>query len=264
MDAEAIDRAAAILRDCRLGRRPLDALPEACRPADTAAAYAVQRALHDKLSEAGVGRRAGHKIGCTTAVMQRFLSIDQPAAGAVFQSMARLGKGTFADASHQRLGVECEIAVRLDGDLPGVAGGYDRETVAGAVGACMAAIELVEDRYRDYRQLPAPTLIADDFFQAGAVLGAPVTDWRRLDLATIGGRMTINGAEVGRGIGGDVMGHPFSALAWLANLRAGTDEVLRAGDFVLLGSVVETHWVAAGDVIDSNLEGLGTARAVIT
>ena len=211
-----------------------------------------------------MGRRTGHKIGCTTAVMQRFLKIDQPAAGGIFQSMVRHGEGSFADADHQRLGVECEIAVRLDGALPGVAGGYDRAGVAVAVGACMAAIELVEDRYRDYRQLPAPTLIADDFFQAGAVLGAPVTDWRGLDLAGIEGRMTINGAAVGQGVGGDVMGHPLTALAWLANLRAGTDEALSAGDFVLLGSVVETHWVTAGDVIDSTLEGLGTARATIT
>ncbi len=263
MDAGQIDRAAEILRDCRLGRTALDALPEACRPADETGAYAVQRALHRKLSEAGLGRRGGHKIGCTTAVMQRFLGIDQPAAGGIFQTTVHHGEGRFADADHQRLGVECEIAVRLVSDLPGVAGGYDRATVAHAVGACMAAIELVEDRYRDYRQLPAPTLIADDFFQAGAVLGAPVTDWRGLDLAGVGGRMTINRAEVGQGTGGDVMGHPLAALAWLANLRAGTDEALCAGDFVLLGSVVETHWVQAGDVIESTIEGLGSARAVI-
>ena len=206
----------------------------------------------------------GHKIGCTTAVMQRFLAIDQPAAGGIFETMVRSGEGRFADADHQRLGVECEIAVRLDRDLPGVAGGYDRASVANAVGACMAAIELVEDRYRDYRRLAAPTLIADDFFQAGAVLGPPVDDWRGLDLAAIGGAMTINGAEVGRGAGGDVMGHPLAALAWLANLRAGTDEALRASDFVLLGSVVETHWVAAGDRIESVIEGLGTARVMIS
>ena len=262
MDDAAIEQAAAILSRCRLEREPLDQLPEACRPADAGEAYAIQRALHGRLA-AGLGARAGHKIGCTTAVMQRFLGIDQPAAGGVFAATVHHGEGRFAGAAHRRLGVECEIAVRLDQDLPAAGGAYDRQTVGQAVGACMAAIELVDDRYRDYRRLAAPTLIADDFFNAGAVLGPPCTDWRGLDLAALAGRMTINGAEVGHGVGADVMGHPFEALAWLANLRAGTDEALAAGEFVLLGSVVETHWVGPGDVIESTIDGLGTARAVI-
>ena len=35
----------------------------------------------------------------------------------------------------------------------------------------MAAIEVVDDRYADYRALDAPTLVADDFFNAACVLG---------------------------------------------------------------------------------------------
>ena len=72
----------------------------------------------------------------------------------------------------------------------------------------------------DYRSLDTPTLIADDFFNAGCVLGDPVESWRELDLAAVQGRMTINGGEVGRGRGGDILGHPLKALAWLANALA--------------------------------------------
>jgi 2-keto-4-pentenoate hydratase len=36
---------------------------------------------------------------------------------------------------------------------------------------------------------------------------------------------------------------------------------LEAGEIVLLGSVVETRWVAAGDRIEAEIEGLGAARA---
>ncbi len=95
------------------------------------------------------------------------------------------------------------------------------------------------------------------------MLGPPLADWRGLDLTAIRGRITINGTEVGSGVGGDVMGHPFEALAWLANLRARSAEALAASDFVLLGSAVETHWVGVGEVIESVIEGLGTARATI-
>ena len=51
-----------------------------------------------------------------------------------------------------------------------------------AVGAVMAAIEIVDDRYVDWRALDAPTLTADDFFGAGCVLGRDDVAWRDLDL----------------------------------------------------------------------------------
>jgi 2-keto-4-pentenoate hydratase len=36
---------------------------------------------------------------------------------------------------------------------------------------------------------------------------------------------------------------------------------LRAGEFVLLGSVVETKWVEAGDEVAIEIDGLGVASA---
>ena len=38
------------------------------------------------------------------------------------------------------------------------------------------SIEIVDDRYVDYRNLALPILVADDFFNAGCVLGNPVKD----------------------------------------------------------------------------------------
>ena len=116
----------------------------------------------------------------------------------------------------------------------------------------------------DYRALDTPTLVADDFFNAGCVLGAPVEGWRALDLAALRGRLTINGAEVGTGRGGDILGHPLEALAWLANALASRGQYLKAGEFVLLGSVVETRWVEQGDLVAASIEGLGAAFAQFT
>ena len=63
--------------------------------------------------------------------------------------------------------------------------------------------------------------------------------------------------EVGRGSGASVMGHPFEALAWLANARSMRDEGLRRGEFVFLGSLVETKWLDAGDTVTIGIERLG-------
>jgi 2-keto-4-pentenoate hydratase len=129
------------------------------------------------------------------------------------------------------------------------------------VGAVLASIEIVDDRYRDWPSLGTPTLIADDFFNAGCVLGERIREWRGLDLAAIGGRMLVNGAEVGTGRGADILGHPLEALSWLAGSMADRGRVLKAGEFVTLGSIVATQWVNAGDDVQIEIDGLGSARA---
>ena len=125
----------------------------------------------------------------------------------------------------------------------------------------MAGMEIVDARYLDYTQLDTPTLIADDFFDAGCVLGEAVQDWRDLDLATLCGSTKINDQEAGRGKGADVMGHPFEALAWLANNLAARGKFLRAGEFVFTGSVVETKWVKSRDHVMTRIDRLGQVEA---
>lgn len=71
--------------------------------------------------------------------------------------------------------------------------------------------------------------------------------------------MEIDAARVGAGTGGDVMGHPFEALTWLANHAAASGQPLRAGDVVLTGSVVETKWVEPGETVRVAIAGLGEA-----
>ena len=57
------------------------------------------------------------------------------------------------------------------------------------------------------------------------------------------------------------MGHPLEALAWIANSFAGRGKSLLGGEFVLLGSLVETKWVQKGDVVTIEQPGIGTAVA---
>jgi len=237
-------------------------LDPSMRPADEAGAYRIQDELHGLLTGAGLGWVAGHKIGCTTRVMQEFLRIPNPCAGGVFETQVHRTPARVPHRDFVRPGVECEIVVRLASDLPLQSSPFDRHSVAAAVGEIMAGMEIVDDRYVDYKKLDTPTLIADDFFDAGCVLGQPVLDWRAGDLPALSGATWINGVEVGRGRGADVMGHPFEALAWLANSLAQRGKSLRAGEFVFTGSVVETKWVQSGDNVMMRIDGLGTVEAV--
>jgi len=255
-------QAAQTISQYRLARRPMPALSPELRPADQDSGYRVQDELHGILDRAGMGPVAGHKIGCTTAVMQAYLRISNPCAGGVFASTVHRSPARVRHDGFVRPGVECEMVVQLDSDLPAACAPYTRDRVAAAVGALMAGMEIVDDRYVDYKSLDPATLIADDFFDAGCVLGAPVANWRALDLPSLTGMTLVNGIEVGRGRGADVMGHPFEALAWLANSLARRGRSLRAGEFVFTGSVVETKWLERGDRVVMTIDGLGSVEAV--
>jgi 2-keto-4-pentenoate hydratase len=99
--------------------------------------------------------------------------------------------------------------------------------------------------------------VADDFFAAGCVLGKPVARTKAPDLLEVVGRAIVNGDEVSRGTGADVLGHPHHALAWLANHLAAEGRGLHAGQIVLTGSLVKTIWLKAGDSVVMKLSGLG-------
>jgi len=130
----------------------------------------------------------------------------------------------------------------------------------GGVAPGLPAIEIVDDRYLTWETLGAPTLIADDFFAAGIVLGRPVKRSAVPDLVAVEGHALINGQEKGRGTGADVLGHPHDALAWLANHLARQGSGLRAGEIVMTGSLVKTVWLAAGDEATMHFSGLGSVQ----
>ncbi len=257
MQTDAIAEAVHRLADNRARPGPFEGLPDHCRPVTESDGYAVQAALRRALSGTALGQAVGAKIGCTTPVMQDYMKIDTPCAGTMFERDVHISPASLRFADFHHVGVECEIAVRLASALPDQPG---IEDLAACVEACMAAIEIVDDRYRDFRAIDTPTLIADDFFHAGCVLGPAVTDWQGTDLGAVSGRMTINGDIVGAGQGSDILGHPFNALAWLADSGLGDAYELGAGSIVMLGSVVQTVWLAAGDTVSVEIEGLGTAE----
>ncbi len=262
--AAPIEDAADRIAMARIALAPLPLLPEPIRPADEAAAYAVQRKVHERLAGARYGRRIGWKIGCTTPVMQTYLGIPNPCGAGLFEGTKHRSGATIAAADFRHVGIECEIAVRLGRDLPARSAPYRAEEVAGAVESVMAAIELVDDRYADWRQTDTPTLIADDFFAAGCVLGEPLPFAQAPDLSTVLGVTRINDTEAGRGRGADVLGHPLNALAWLASSLSARGDGLKAGELVLTGSLVETRWLNAGDRAEIEISGLGAVRVTVS
>jgi 2-keto-4-pentenoate hydratase len=224
-------------------------------------AYGVQRSLVE-LMRPKAGTPVGYKIGLTSARMQKMCGIDRPVAGMVLANRVHATGAVLQAARYGRLGLEFEIGVRVGRDLPPAEGPFEMDGVAQAVDGVCAAVELVDDRHADYATLDAVSLIADNSWSAGVVLGEFKTTWP--DLAAVRGTVQLNGGEVDRGHGRDVLGHPFVPLTWLANHLAATGDGLKAGDFVLTGSLVTTRFPKEPKAYRYELAGIGAVELTVT
>ena len=254
----SIQAAAKHLLDAHARRARFAPLPPELAPRSQNAAYAIQDAFVALRAEQ-LGAVAGYKIALTSAEMRRFVGVDSPMAGMMLESTLRRSPARLRAADYGRLIIEFEIAVQIAEDLPAADKPFFRDRIAQAVGAVMPALEIADDRNADYKELARHPLelIADNCWNEGAVLGAPVEDWRAIDLAAVRGVATINGNKVGEGKGADAMGHPLDAVAWLADHLASVGRGLLRGDVVITGSIVTTKTVTPGDFVAFDVAGLG-------
>lgn len=227
---------------------------------DEATGYAVQADANVVLEEA-LGPVAGHKIGATADGMRQLLRVPGPIAGDVFAATVHAGSAVLRFADYVRPGIETEIAVRIARDLMPDEAPWTVERIADVVTAVMPAIEIVDDRYVDFKAAGAGTIIADNAFNAGSILGAETAAWQDLALDRLTARTLIDGQEVATGMSSELLGHPLKALVWLADRYAGLGRILHAGRFVSLGTITPVQWIAGPCAVTIEVEGLGKVDA---
>jgi 2-keto-4-pentenoate hydratase len=225
------------------GQRPGWAdIAQRLRPATIEDGYRLQAAVHAQLV-AGGDARVGWKVGSTSASGQRGFGLHEPVYAGLFASGR---SASMAEALGRKLGrpsLECEIAVVLRDDIDGADPDLSDARVAGAIGACHMGCEIIDNRYGDPMAAGVPSLIADDFFQAGFVIGTENTGWRTQDLAVAEGFIDIDGQR-GTGTVRDVL-DVYESLKWLARALARCGGLtLRAGEIVLTGTLVTPTPVA--------------------
>ena len=237
-------------------RRTFRSFPPGVRPASLADAYRAQAHFVDAKAR-DCGPPIGWKIALSNPAMQRLVGLDAPVAGRLLSGQVVAGPASTRVGDYGRLLIEFEIAVELGSDLPAPGGHCSREQARAAVAAVRPAFELADDRHADYARLgdEAFQMVADNAWNEGAVLGMRRDDWAGLDLEAITGRVFRNDVAVGSGRGGDLMGHPLQALAWLAGSAASRGLTMRRGDVAILGSLVTSRFPEAGERWRFELDG---------
>jgi 2-keto-4-pentenoate hydratase len=229
-------------------------------------AYSVQDALVRLMLPEG-GKPAGYKIGLTSVVMRRMCGLDQPVAGVILEHRVHRGPARIAARDFVRLGVESELCLVIGQDLPQRPSPCTLEEAARAVGGVAAAFELVDDREADYARLDAASLIADNSWNAGAVLGEFVplrAGSAPVDIGALDGALRVDERVVDRGACADALTHPFAIVQWLSEHLRSRQSHLRAGDLVMTGSVVATRFANTGEHYHFELSGLPPAELWVT
>jgi 2-keto-4-pentenoate hydratase len=255
---DRLDAMAQHMWEARRARRNFANLAEELKPATIAEAYRAQEVYH-RLAEPVYGPVAGVKVAVATKVMQQLMGITHPCGGAIFArtihtSPARIPKSDFIN-----LRVESEIALKLGQDMPSAKAPWTAESVIPFVSGAMPAYELIEDRNAVYTETQAISMIVENCWNGGVVIGAPKAV-KPDAIIGVTGRQTLNGRQIGEG----QSENPFATLAWLANLLAERKRDLKAGMVVITGSVIPTFSIAPGDRCVFTVDGLGDCVMDVT
>lgn len=257
MDQSARAEAARMLLDCYASGKPIAPLTATYADLTLDDAYAIQLLQIEELTR--VGRTVkGHKVGLTSAAMQRLLGVNEPDFGHLLDDFFYLEHTPIPVDHFVQPRIEPEVAFVLKRELRG-----PRVTVPEAIAAVdfvLPALEIVDSRIEDWK-IGLFDTIADNASSGALVLGSTPRSLGEVDLRLGGAVMTRNGTVVGTGAGGAVLGSPINSLVWLANTLGERGVTLQAGHVVLPGSVCAMVPVAAGDTVTATFAGLGSVTA---
>jgi 2-keto-4-pentenoate hydratase len=183
------------------------ALPPAeCIPRELEAAYRVQQAF---LAAVG-GGIGGWKVGGKAPT--------GPAQGAPLPEVGvQRGSGTVPRRLHPVLGVELEIAFRLNRAFAPGAGAYESEEILASIAEVGAAVEIVSSRFAQWPDIDRLLQLADLQNHGALVVGEMVA--YRSDLDYLAPLVHLSFAErpVFDAHGSNPAGDPRHLLPWLVN-----------------------------------------------
>ena len=162
------------------------------------------------------------------------------------------------------VGIEIEIAFRIDSALPALASAdYDAQ-LRSAVSA-VAAIELVDTRLADWQGAGDMVKLADNQSGFGLIVGEPVKDFAALNLVNPTISLTVDDAQIGATAGqipGDV--DAFQVLKDLLEVVGDHCGGVRPGMYVTTGALSGLHWADKGGEVAGDVAGLGRISVEIS
>jgi 2-keto-4-pentenoate hydratase len=190
----------------------------------------------------GGAKAVGWKVGFGAPAMLERLKLDAPLTGFLLESGVVLSGGTVSLAGWVKPVAEPEIAVYLGRDLATGAGEAD---VRAAIAAIGPAIELAD---LDPPPDDIEAALAGNIYQRHVVLGPKNTGCAGAKLDGLTARVRRNGKQVAETAELEAnTGRITFIVGHVANVLSHFGEGLKAGEFIICGSVVPPFFLEAGD-----------------
>lgn len=216
--------------------------------ADVAARFAADANPDDVIAvQAAVAEACGPVAAWKVAP-----GADRPMIAPILADGVRPSPATFGTDEIGACGIELEIAFRIDAPLPAPDSANFSEALRQAV-TPLAAIEVVDGRFEDFRTGAPAAKLADNQINAGLVLGAPGT----LAAAPLASRLAFGDKVVF-----DTPAAPPGGDAW-ATLEAFARHIgthcggAKVGHIVTTGSLTGMLFVDPGTHVTGSVDGLG-------
>lgn len=230
--------------------------------------YAAARALHAH-REAQGWKRVGRKIGFTNRTLWERYGVHEPMWGTVYDRTVTHATDNRATVSLEGLvqpRIEPEIAFGLKSTPPVT---RDPEALLACIEWIAHSIEIVQCHHADWK-VSISDCTADNGLHGKLVVGTkvPVGSIRGLAGALPLLRITLKKGDaiVDTGIGANVLGSPFLALAFLVEILSRQPESppLQPGEIISTGTITDAHPVAPGETWRTDLHGFACRNLEVT
>jgi 2-keto-4-pentenoate hydratase len=206
-------------------------------------------ALHRRV-EAG-DEHLGWKVGLNAAAVQAALGLDGSVVGFLTSATALESGVPHSLAGASNPGVEPELAIRFGADVPE---DPSPGQVAAAIDAIAPAFEVVDlGRLDDLHDI-----LAGNVFHRAVLLGLFDPGRADPDLGDLSVSVRRNGEEAGSVSAAVAYGELAGIVGVVTRRLALVGEALRAGQFVIAGSLTPIVPVAPGDAVEADFGPLGT------
>lgn len=200
-------------------------------------------------------RPVGWKVGFGSQAAMEKLDIEAPLVGFLTKSVVLPSQETVFVTDWLNAAVEPEIALFLGDDLRA---GADRATTRAAIAGVAPAIELADVNFVTSPDT-VEEILADNVFNRHVIVGEPDMDRAGCILDGLVGRVYRDGSEVAQVTElEELTGDLLDILRHVADLLGAFGKRLRAGEFLIMGSIISPLWITKQQEIQYNLDPLQT------
>ena len=248
---DRIEKIAQFMLDQHKSQQNFQNLPQTLMPENFEEAYETQKIFQ---KNSGRGELGGFKIALASKVQQELCGIDHPIAGGIFANEIKTSPAIFELENFHGLGLEFELAVTLSDDLKTGMEPFDKDNIKQFIKSLSPAFELIIDRNADYSNINPLTMITDNAWCSGIVLGKELPNWEKLNLDIIRSKLLWNNEAPQNAMIKDA--NPLESLAWVSNLLISLGRTIPKDSIIITGSVIKTRAPNKGDHIIYKIEDL--------